>query len=205
METILIADCSPLVSRMIRVLIQKHSNRYEIIEASSCTEVLRLLSIEQVRYAVFDLLLEDGNIFMFIEELACCFRHTRVLIYSTLQERIYGRRLLEKGAKGYLNKHAATADLNKAINTLLTDHTYASSALIEDFFRNNGPAKTIDSLSDRELQIVECLAMGLNATQIAQKLNVNHSSVRLCQRTALRKMKVRNVAELAHKFLRMRE
>lgn len=198
MKTILVADCSHPVRRRVKALVASLSPQYRIIDAVSCKEVLRLLSAETVHYAIFDLLLEDDNIFIHIRELAGYFRHTRVLIYSAMPEQIYGKRLISKGAKGYLSKEAGITELHHAVNTLLKDHTYISGTLIEHFFRKTDDrADAIDSLSDRELQIVGCLAMSMDAAQIARKLNMAHSSVKIYQKRILRKMGVQNTDELA--------
>lgn len=202
MKTILIADRSHLTRWKIRTLVEHFSGQCNIIEATSRAEVLSTLSTQTVDYAILDLSLSDGNIFMRLQDLARYFQHTRALIFSAMREQIYGKRLIANGAKGYLSKQAGAKELHDAIDTLLNDHTYVSSALMEDFFkRNDDRVNVIDSLSDRELQIVACFVMGMSDVQIAQELNVSNSSAYMYQRRIFRKMDVKNTDELAFRFL----
>ena len=63
METILIADDHDIVRRGIRVIIEGLSQPYNILEASTCAGVMKLLSSQPVHYAILDMMLSDGNMF----------------------------------------------------------------------------------------------------------------------------------------------
>lgn len=203
METILIGDDHEIVRRGVRMIIESFSRPYHFIEAATCTEVMQALMGRQVHYAILDMLLADGNIFSTLHELAD-YKETGILVYSMNAEKIYARRLMQKGVRGFVNKQASMEELEIAIRNLLNGEIYLSPALKEAI---SVPEKVdlmenpLDTLSDRELEVVEYITIGMGAKEIAQKMNLDITTISTYRRRALEKLEVQNVMELKDKFL----
>jgi two-component system invasion response regulator UvrY len=171
METILIADDHEIVRRGTRMIVESFPKKYNFIEASTTVEVMQALSGE-VHYAILDMFLEDGNIFSDILQTPEYCRKTNILIYSMNSEKIYAKRLIQKGVRGFLCKQTSIKELEIAIQCLLNDEIYLSPGLKKTLFGSpqaDIAINPVDLLSDRELEVVEYIVMGMGAKEIAGK------------------------------------
>lgn len=204
METVLIADDHQIVRRGIRMMIENFPHKYQIIEASSCAEVAKILSEVHVHYAILDMILADGNLLSIIHQIETCSAQTSILVYSMNEERIYARRLIEKGVRGFLCKQTSIDELEKAIRSILKGEVYLTGELQESLInksRTNSTPHPIDHLSDRELQVVEYLVTGMGTKEISVKMGLDITTVGTYRRRAFDKLDVQNSLELKEKFL----
>jgi DNA-binding NarL/FixJ family response regulator len=200
METILIADDHEIVRRGTRMIIEEMPVKYNLIEVSTIAEATDILGRSQVDYAILDLFLEDGNIFSSLIQHPEYFTQTRIMVYSMNGEQIYGKRLLDKGVRGFINKKASIAELEIAIRSLLSDEIYLSASLKKLLFSPGEKRNPLDLLSDRELEVAEYVATGMGAKEIAGKLNLDITTVSTYRRRAFEKLDVQNNIELKEKF-----
>lgn len=202
-EYILIADDHAIIRHGIRIILEKHRKNAAFIEAATCAEVRKAFDTQQISYAILDLSYADGNLFSIIEEIEQFSAHTEILIYSMNSERIYARRLMEKGAKGYVSKQADIKELEIAIETLLRGEIYLSAALREMLFstiRSKVSGNPFDQLSNRELKVVEFLAEGMGTKEIAGQMNLDITTISTYRRRAFEKLVVENIIELREKL-----
>lgn len=204
METILIADDHEIVRRGIRMLLERFPSKYQFIEASTCTAIAQILSRERIHYAIIDMILADGNILSVIQHIEACSHQTHILVYSMNAEHIYARRLIEKGVRGFLCKRNSIEELEKAICCLLNGEVYISDELKGSLLNNaqsNTAQNPIDGLSNRELEVVEYVATGMGTKEIANKMNLDITTISTYRRRAFEKLEVQNILELKEKFL----
>jgi two-component system invasion response regulator UvrY len=203
METILIADDQEIVRSGVKMIIESFPEKYHIIEAATCTDVKQVLFDREIYFTVLDLFLADGNIFSAIHR----FKHSSkagILVYSMSSEKIYAMRLLKKGVRGFISKRAPIAELEKAICCLLGGEIYLSQAIKNDLLipvKSDLPENPVESLSDRELEVVEYLTHGITTREIAEKMKLDNTTVSTYRRRAFEKLDVQNSIELRDKFL----
>lgn len=203
METILIADDHEIVRHGIRFIIESFPAEYRIIEASSCDAVIKILSGEKVEYTILDMQLDDGNIFSTVRQFTDYCNKTSVLVYTMNAERIYARRLMQKGIKGFVSKQAPMQQLQTAIHSVLNGEIYLSPVTKEALVQpQKGDRLTnpIDALSDRELEVVEYLSSGVGIKEIATLMHLDATTVSTYRRRAFAKLGVENVLDLKDKF-----
>lgn len=184
-------------------MIEGISPQYRFIEASTCTDVIKVLSQDQVEYAVLDLFLADANIFSTVDVISKYSKLTNILIYSQNAEKIYAKRLLAIGIRGFVSKQASMEELEKAVRDLLRGQTYLSAelrGLLLSPSREEGTGNPLDSFSDRELEVVEYMAMGLGTKEIAQKMKLDITTISTYRRRAYAKLGVQNFVEMKDKF-----
>jgi two-component system, NarL family, invasion response regulator UvrY len=204
METILIADDHEIIRRGVRMIVESLPQQYRVIEAASCADVIKTLSSGKIHYSILDMTFSDGNILFDTELLTTYSAATDILVYSMSSENIYARRLLQKGVKGFVCKKAGIEDLEKAIRSLLAGETYISPVLTKallDPSRSNESKNPIDTLSDRELAVVEYITAGMGAKEIAHKLNLDITTISTYRKRALNKLNVQNIFELRDKLM----
>lgn len=202
METVLIADDHEIVRDGIRSMIEDISSQYQFIEVATCADVINVLSQNTVQYTILDMFLADGNIFSAIDLISRFSQQTNILVYSQNAEKIYARRLLEKGIRGFVSKTASMAELEKALRELLKGNHYLSAELVNLLLhpKDEGSSNPLDKLSDRELEVVEYLAMGFGAKEISQKMDLDITTVSTYRRRAYDKLQVKNFVEMKDKL-----
>lgn len=203
MQTILIADDHEIVRNGIRMMIETIPGEYHFIEVTTCEEVVKELDAQVVHFALLDMSLADGSILSALEPIAAHSWQTKILVYSMNAARIYAWRLIQKGVKGFVEKQASMEELEKAIREVLRGEVYLSPELkkvLLDPMAKQLQGNPLDSLSDRELEVVEYLASGLGAKEISHKMAVDITTVSTFRRRAFEKLDVQNVVELKLKF-----
>ena len=204
MKTILIADDHVIVRLGAKLIIESFPQKYHLIEASTCAQVVKALSSQQVHYAILDMFMEDGNMFSNVEQIAALTPQTAILIYSMHPEKIYAKRLMQKGVRGFVSKRAPLEELEIAIRNVLNGEIYLSAGMKEMLFAQAtiGLAENpVDLLSDRELEVVEYMATGIGAKEIANIMHLDITTVSTYRRRALEKLDVQTTTELKEKFL----
>ena len=104
---------------------------------------------------------------------------TRVLVLSAVTEPEQVLAVLERGAAGYLNKDVDRAVIVEAVERIAAGDTVmgpdAQAAMLA---RVRGGIRVVSPLTDREREVLELLAEGLSAPQIADRLVVGASTVK---------------------------
>jgi len=118
-------------------------------------------------------------------------------------ERIFNS--LQAGACGYLLKRTAMEELFEAVRqvmdggTPLTDHI--ARKIVHYFNQQGERASTLESLSPRELQVLEALARGLSYKEVAHSLTLSIDTIRMNVRHIYQKLHVHSLAEAVAKYL----
>ncbi|MFY0600721.1 MAG: response regulator transcription factor [Cyclobacteriaceae bacterium] len=107
---------------------------------------------------------------------------------------------LEKGAQGYILKDASKAELKKAIELTSERKNYFHPKIndqVFDYFRGKSASKTVEQeLSEREIEVIQCLANGMNTKAIANALFISEHTVKTHRRNIMHKLHVKTSAEL---------
>jgi DNA-binding NarL/FixJ family response regulator len=117
-------------------------------------------------------------------------------------EAIYAERMLSAGANGYIMKQAASDQFLIALRRVLEGGIYVSEAvgnsMIEKFASGGAyiSANPIDSLTNRELQVLHMIGKGLSTRQTAEALNLSVKTVESHRQRIKRKLSLRTSAQL---------
>jgi len=110
---------------------------------------------------------------------------------------------LKAGARGYLLKDSAAADLISAIQAVSQNKSFfspkVSRILAEDYVRvlkQKGAVDSYDLLTSREREILQLLAEGKANKEVATALNISPYTVETHRRHILEKLNLHNPAEL---------
>jgi DNA-binding NarL/FixJ family response regulator len=123
----------------------------------------------------------------------------RVLILTTFDLDDYVYAALRAGASGFLLKDAPSDDLIQAIRIVASgDALLAPSVtrrLIDEFARTPSPdvrTAALDSLTEREHEVLQLVAQGLSNAEIAAELVVEETTVKTHVRHVLQKLGLRD-------------
>ena len=127
----------------------------------------------------------------------------KVVFLTMHQEVAYARRALEAGASGFVLKHSAPAELITAIRAALSGKTYITPALAGEVFHalQHEPQQTEDpaaKLTPRQREILQLLAEGRSAKEIADTLAISARTVEFHKYQMMETLGLHHSAELVH-------
>jgi len=130
---------------------------------------------------------------------------TQILMLTVYEdtERIFNA--LAAGASGYLLKRAAPPKLLEAIREVHAGGSPMSGPIarkvVQSFRQGTPPAQESDALSERERQVLECLAKGYAYKQISDELGVGMDTTRTYIRRSDEKLHVHTRTDAVVRYL----
>ena len=123
---------------------------------------------------------------------------TRVVFLTMHPEIAYARRALQLGAAGYVLKHSAPAELILAIRAALGGEVFITPSLVGPLMRHakSGGTKTAAAVTPRQREILELLADGRSAKEIAAVLSISTRTVEFHKYQMMEAWGLHNSAEL---------
>ena len=123
------------------------------------------------------------------------------IIFVTMQvKRDYVREAFEAGASGYVAKQAAPSDLLQAIHDVVNGHFYLSPAIADSIGTMGSsedlPASLFKSLTPRQREVLQLVAEGKSAKEIAALLNISIKTIEFHKKHLMQELHARSTAEL---------
>ncbi|HSW48925.1 MAG TPA: response regulator transcription factor, partial [Bryobacteraceae bacterium] len=126
-----------------------------------------------------------------------------VVILSMYSDETYLVRALSAGAKGYLLKDSAEADLILAVQSVSQGRPFFSPTiartLLEDYMRRLQQQNLTDSydlLTDREKEVLQLLAEGKSNKEVATLLDLSLYTVETHRSNLMQKLGLHSTAEI---------
>lgn len=197
MIRIVIADDHAVVRSGLRLLLEREDDLEPIGEAGDGKEAAALVARLKPHVVLLDVVMPGGGGI----EAAAAIQHdspdTRILMLSMQDDPTYVREAFAAGASGYVLKDAADVELVDAIRRVAAGERYVHPALgarlVSEPDRSSEP---VDSLSEREREVLRLLALGYTNQEIAQQLFVSVRTVEAHRSHILTKLRVSTRAEL---------
>jgi DNA-binding NarL/FixJ family response regulator len=176
---ILLADDHRMVREALRRLIEgSRANLRVVAEAADGREALEAVREHRPDVAVLDLWMPELGGIEAARQIVEDRLETRVIILSMDDEWNRVRDALRSGAAGYVVKSAASEQLIEAIDTVCRGRSYVSPAVAEHVVRairepeSAQSSSPIAGLSRREREVLQLVAEGLTAKEIAVRLGL---------------------------------
>jgi DNA-binding NarL/FixJ family response regulator len=113
----------------------------------------------------------------------------------------FALRVIKAGAMGYLTKNTSSAELLKAIKTILKGEQYITRSiarLLTEGLRNDSQKLPHETLSNREFQVLLLIASGKSISDIATDLSLSVKTISVYRSNILNKMNLKNNSEITH-------
>ncbi len=178
---VLLVDDHPIVRQGVRRLIEKEPGLTVCGEAEDAPEALAIIETTRPDLVVLDLSLKQSSGFDLILDLKRRWEHLPVLVLSMYSEEVYAERVLRAGASGYIMKQEAPKKVISAIWSVLEGVVYVSekvsAGILQSMAGRRAGVSSIDSLSDRELQVFQMIGEGMTHQHIADKLMLSVKTI----------------------------
>ena len=200
MIRVLLADDHSIVRAGLRRLLEDAGDM-EVSEAADGRQALKLARENPPDVVVMDISMPGLDGLEAIQRLRDIWPELPVLVLTMHEEEQYVVRCLAAGARGYLTKRGAPEQLVNAIRKVLAGGRFLSDevaeALAVRLSRGQDDLSPLESLSNRELQVLRALALGKNNREIAEDYNLSVKTVDTYRFRLLKKLALRNNAELS--------
>jgi DNA-binding NarL/FixJ family response regulator len=201
---ILIADDHAVVRSGLRAILEAHPNWEVVAEASDGKEAISMAIEAQPDVAVIDYSLPIVNGIEVTRQIRARLPKTEVLIFTMHDNQVLIEELLKAGARGYLLKSDAKANLIRAIEALAAHKPFFTANVSEALLRSyvKGSKRAVSPLTDRERTIVQLIAEGHSNKEIAQLLGISRKTVETHRAAVMRKLNLSSLAALVRYAIR---
>jgi DNA-binding NarL/FixJ family response regulator len=200
---ILLADDHNVLRDGLRLLLERQSDLTVVGEAADGRETVRLVSETRPDVVVMDVAMPVMNGVEATRRIMQEHPRTCVVILSMHNDESYVLRSLRAGAKGYLLKDSAQADLITAIRHVAQGRSFFSpkvSRLLHEEYveelESRGADDSYELLSDREREILQLIGEGRSNKEVANLLNLSLYTVETHRSHILQKLDLHSIPEL---------
>ncbi len=190
--TVLLADDHALVRRGLRRLLEDDPAITVVGEASNGDEAINLAAELRPRVIVMDAAMPGTSGLAATRAILDRQPDAAVLMLTMHSEETLVRQALAAGARGYILKNALDLDLAAAVKRMAAGETVLDPAVV----RQEGPGRERQTLTPRELEVLQLICDGLSNRDIATKLNLSVNTVAVHRANIMNALGVHKTAEL---------
>ena len=200
---ILLADDHTIMRNGLRLLLERQSDFVVVAEAENGREAVELTARENPDIVIMDIGMPVLNGIEAAKRISADQPRTSIVILSMHSDESYILRALKSGARGYLLKDSAEADLIGAVRAVAAGKAFFSPAvskvLADDYIRQiqqKGVEDSYELLTTRERELLQLVAEGRSTKEIASQLNLSPHTVDTHRGNIMHKLNVHSVPEL---------
>jgi DNA-binding NarL/FixJ family response regulator len=204
---VLLIDDHPILRKGLAELINQEPDLMVCGEAEEAPKAFEAVGVLNPDVAVVDVSLKGGNGLELIKNLKARYPDLPLLVLSMHDETLYAERALRAGSLGYIMKEEAIEKVLTAIRHVIAGEIFLSdrmkARLINQLVggRMKQGGSSIDSLSDRELEVFRLIGEGRGTRQIAEELRLSIRTVEAYREYIKDKLNLKNGTELVqHAF-----
>ena len=199
---VFLVDDHPVVREGLRRLIAAEPDLVVVGEAEDTRSARRAIERDRPAVVILDLSLRDTAGIAFLSELRQRAPESAILVVSAHDEALYAERVLQAGARGYVMKDRAGAEIVAAIRQVVAGHIAVSAAISQRVLGKMGVGassdtlRPMDCLTNRELQVFELCGKGLDRNESAAALHISVKTVDAHRQSIKRKLGLADATEL---------
>jgi len=200
---VLLADDHQLMRSGVRLMLEREPDLTVVGEAADGREAVALAKSLKPEVVVMDIGMPNLNGIEAALQMTQESPELAIVMVSMHSDESYVLRALKAGARGYLLKDSAEADLIKAVHAVAGGKSFFSPAvsklLLDDYVRKlkrSGTEDAYDLLTPREREILQLIAEGKSNKDIANLLNLSVYTVESHRSNLMEKLNLRGLPEL---------
>lgn len=195
--TVLLADDHPALRAGLRARLDAADGICVVAEASDGAEALELIREHRPDVAVVDLRMPKIDGLELVESATKEGLSSRLVLLSALVEGHLVQRAMDLGAVGYVGKESPLEVIVDAVRTVVGGNRYIDPTLVAGLL-----APTDQRLSDRELEVLQLAANGMQNKVIAIELGLSEETIKTHLSNVMRKLDANSRTEAVSAALR---
>ena len=202
-------DDHQIVIDGLKLLLNEKNNLAIVAESTSAQTMLQLLDKYKADILITDIMMPEMDGYELSIQIRKKFPQIKILALSMSEEGGMITNMIEEvKVDGYIQKACGKQELLNAITSIINGTPYFS-AQVKEQYETYKKLKTENkdlNLTNRELQIIECITRHLSNKDIANKLFISERTVETHRKNIYRKTNTKGVATLVqfvktHKLL----
>jgi DNA-binding NarL/FixJ family response regulator len=200
---ILLADDHQLMRSGVRLMLEREADFAVVGEASDGREAVAQAKSLKPEVVVMDIGMPNLNGIEAAHQMTQDNPELAIVMVSMHSDETYVLRALKAGARGYLLKDSAEADLIKAVHVVAGGKSFFSPAvsrlLLDDYVRKlkrSGTEDAYDLLTPREREILQLIAEGKSNKDIANLLELSVYTIESHRENLMKKLNLKGLPEL---------
>lgn len=182
---VLVVDDHPLVRSGIAALTASKTDIEVVAQASSGEEAVELFRMHEPDVTLMDLQMPGLHGMDAIQAIRQMAPEAAIIVLTTYSGDVQIRRAMEAGARAYLLKNLLHKELIEAIRCVHAGRRTMSpdvAAALADYSLD-------EPLTDRELEVLQLVALGLANKEIGAQLEISEEAVKSRVRSVLAKLR----------------
>lgn len=179
---IIIADDHSMVREGLKQLLELDGDIEIIAEAKDGIECLKKLKSTLPDIFLLDINMPNMNGLEVLQKIKDKKINVKVIVLTVHNEVEYLMKAVDIGIDGYMLKDSDSAELRKAIFTVLQGDTYIQPSLIpylnKKLIEKDSDKTKIEELTKRELDVLKLLAVGMINREIGVELEISERTVK---------------------------
>ena len=201
--SILIADDHTLVRETWSFILNTDPRFQVAAECGSGEEAVELAKKLRPNIVIMDINLPGMNGIEATQLIRKFSPGSKILGVSLHTQPTYARKMMQKGAMGYVTKNSSREEMFKALVEINAGNKYVcdeiKNILSDQMIGGDTEQQTgINSLSQREIEIIGYIKKGNSSKEIADALNISVKTVEVHRYNILKKLNLKNAAALVN-------
>lgn len=174
----------------------------EILSKEESAEAaIKIIEKHNPEVLLTDLSMPDYHGNELIKLVSSRFPEVKIIVLSMHTEYFAIHNAIASGASAYLQKTCSADDLIMAIKTVLEGGTYYSDDIKKVISEKKFDDIDYNQVTGREAEVLKLIVDGMNSTEIGSELNISSRTVDNHRAHMMRKLGVKNTAELVRTAL----
>ncbi len=204
---VIVASNNYLLKAGMEALIEKSNDFTLVADANNEEELFNVISESKAKVLVLDLSTINYSHDL-IRKLKKAEPFVNILAFNNQQPKHFIAKALEQGITSYLMMHCDREEITEAISKTAKGERFLCGQIVEVLIGGSNKSQTHDSncplysycggvnLSDREMEIIKCVAEGYSNQEIADKLFLSVHTITTHRKNIMNKLGINNTARL---------
>ncbi|MGE1153317.1 response regulator [Pseudomonas kitaguniensis] len=199
MSKALIVDDHPFIRQTVRFLL-KQEGFTDIDEAGNGADAVQKAREGRPDLIILDLSIPKLGGLEVISRVKALGLPCKMLVLTASLAEFFSARCMRAGAMGFVAKTGELDELQKAIKAVMSNYScfpsLPSSSVRRDDLQST-ELQLVESLSDREVEVLRMLALGLGNNQIAEQMLLSHKTISTYKTRLKEKLRMSSVVHMA--------
>ncbi len=193
---LIVIDDDPIVSSSLKTILEIHDGIEVIAIGNDGSVALELYQKHHPDILLIDIRMTKMNGVDAARQILEFYPQAKIVFLTTFKDDEYVHTALEIGAKGYLLKQDFET-IALALKSIMAGQVVFGGDIIHSLNTRKNRIHTNADLSEKEIELLECIAQGHNNKELASILGYSEGTVRNQISVLLEKLALRDRTQLA--------
>jgi DNA-binding NarL/FixJ family response regulator len=197
MKKVLIIDDHTVTRLGIYTIVKELFPGTQVDQAENGEKTMNFIKSNQYDFCTLDLNMPNTDSMELLRSIKSLSPKTKVLVVSMNNEDVYALSVMKMGADGFISKENDFDIIKQAIQTILMNKKFISERILNQLLNSNeNKLNPFQVLTERELEIAKLIIEGHSTKEIANKINLQWSTISTYKNKIYDKLNISKTVEL---------